>query len=248
MSASLNDQVALVTGGSRGIGREIAASLAAAGAEVVLTARTAEAAETAAAEIGKKGGKARGVAMDVRDDAEVASGVKDLLEHYGRISILVNNAGITRDNLLLRLKKEDWDSVLETNLTGIYRLCRAIVPGMVRKRYGRIVNISSVVASSGNPGQSNYAAAKAGTEGFTRSLALEVASRNITVNCIAPGFIDTDMTRELDDKAREKLLELVPMKRLGTSEDVAGAVNFLVDPEATYITGVTLEVNGGMYM
>ncbi len=245
MSTTLSDQVALVTGGSRGIGREIAASLAAAGAEVVLTARTPEAAELAAAEIG---GKTRGVAMDVRDDAGVASGVKDLLEHYGRISILVNNAGITRDNLLLRLKKEDWDSVLETNLTGIYRLCRAVLPGMVRKRYGRIINITSVVASSGNPGQSNYAAAKAGTEGFTRSLALEVASRNITVNCIAPGFIDTDMTRELDEKARGKLLELVPMKRLGTSEDVAGAVKFLVGPDAAYITGVTLEVNGGMYM
>ncbi len=248
MSATLNGEVALVTGGSRGIGRGIAASLAAAGAEVVLTARTAEGAERAAAEIGETGGKVRGVAMDVRDDDGVAEGVKELIGHYGRISILVNNAGITRDNLLLRLKKEDWDSVLETNLTGIYRLCRAVLPAMVRKRYGRIVNITSVVASSGNPGQSNYAAAKAGTEGFTRSLALEVASRNITVNCIAPGFVDTDMTRELDDKARGKLLELVPIKRLGTPEDVAGAVRFLVGPDAAYITGLTLEVNGGMNM
>jgi len=248
MNLSLVDRVALVTGGSRGIGRGIAKALAAAGAEVVLTSRTLEAAETVAAEIRDSGGRARGVALDIADDASTASAVAGLLGEYGTIPILVNNAGITRDGLLLRMKKEDWDSVLDTNLTGIYRLSRALVPGMMKGRYGRIVNITSVVASTGNPGQANYAAAKAGAEGFTRALARELASRKVTVNSIAPGFIDTDMTRQLDDAARKKLLDQVPMRRLGEIEDVAAAVLFLASEQAGYITGVTLNVNGGMYM
>jgi 3-oxoacyl-[acyl-carrier protein] reductase len=248
MPVSLENKVALVTGGSRGIGRAIAARLAAAGARVVLTARSADAAEKVADEIRATGGDARGVVLDVSDYDAVEQGMAKLLEDYARIAILVNNAGITSDNLLLRMKREDWDRVLQTNLSGVYRLCRAVVPSMVRARYGRIVNITSVVAGLGNPGQTNYAAAKAGIEGFTRSLARELASRAISVNCIAPGFVDTDMTRTLDDGAREKLLAQVPLKRLGTPEDVAAAALFLVSAEAEYITGTTLHVNGGMYM
>jgi 3-oxoacyl-[acyl-carrier protein] reductase len=245
---SLEEKVALVTGGSRGIGRAIAVRLAAAGARVVLTARSAEAAEKVADEIRASGGDARGVVLDVSDYDAVEQGMAKLLEDYARIAILVNNAGITSDSLLLRMKREDWDRVLQTNLSGVYRLCRAVVPSMVRARYGRIVNITSVVAGLGNPGQTNYAAAKAGIEGFTRSLARELASRAISVNCIAPGFVDTDMTRNLDEVAREKLLAQVPLKRLGTPEDVAAAALFLVSAEAEYITGTTLHVNGGMYM
>jgi 3-oxoacyl-[acyl-carrier protein] reductase len=186
--------------------------------------------------------------MDVADDASVERGCAELLEACGSIPILVNNAGITRDNLLMRMKKEEWDAVLSTNLTGIFRTCRALVPSMVRARYGRIVNVTSVVAKIGNPGQANYAAAKAGIEGMTRSLARELASRNVTANCVAPGFIDTDMTRELPEEARKKLLDQVPLRRLGTPADVASAVVFLVGEGASYITGATLDVNGGMYM
>jgi 3-oxoacyl-[acyl-carrier protein] reductase len=248
MQRPLEDRVALVTGGSRGIGKAIAAELAQAGAEVVLASRTEESAETAASEIRDAGGKARGVALDVASDESVEGRIAALLDDYARIAILVNNAGITRDNLLLRMKREDWDGVLQTNLSGVYRLCRAVVPSMVRARYGRIVNITSVVAGIGSAGQTNYAAAKAGVEGFTRSLAREVASRNITVNCIAPGFIDTDMTRGLDDEIRERLLDHVPMKTLGSPKDVAAAVRFMVGAGADYISGTTLHVNGGMYM
>jgi 3-oxoacyl-[acyl-carrier protein] reductase len=248
MSQPLEGKVALITGGSRGIGRQIGTTLAAAGARVVLASRSAGSAERAAAEIRDGGGQAHGVAMDVSDDRAVETTVNGLLGDYGTISILVNNAGITRDCLLLRMKKEDWELVLETNLSGIYRLCRAVVPSMVRARFGRIVNVTSVVAQTGNPGQVNYVAAKAGAEGLTRSLARELASRNITVNCVAPGFIDTDMTRSLDDAARRKLLDQVPLKRLGQPEEVAAAVLFLAGPDAVYITGTTLHVNGGMYM
>ena len=247
MSQVLRGRTALVTGGSRGIGRQVAFALAEAGAEVVLTSRTAEAGHAAAEEIRAAGGKARDVVLDISDDQAVETVVNELLGDYGTIPLLVNNAGITRDGLLLRMKQVDWDVVIETNLSGTYRLCRAVVPSMVRARYGRIVNITSVVAQAGNPGQVNYAAAKAGTEGFTRSLARELASRNITVNCVAPGPIDTDMTRALNDASRKKLLEQVPMKRLGEATDVAAAVLFLV-AHADYITGATLNVNGGMYM
>jgi len=248
MKFSLDGMTALVTGGSRGIGKEIAATLAAAGAEVVLTSRAAEPAVRAAEILSEAGGTVRGIALDVTDSESIKRGVADLVERYGTIPILVNNAGITRDGLLLRMTKEDWDLVLDTNLTGTYRLCRAVLPGMMRARYGRIVNITSVVAQSGNPGQANYVAAKAGAEGFTRSLAREIASRNVTVNCVAPGFIDTDMTRSLGDSTRETLLDHVPMKRLGQPDDVARAVLFLASLEAGYITGATLNVNGGMYM
>ena len=248
MSGVLDGQVALISGGSRGIGRQIASTLAGVGARVVLTSRSAVAAAAAADEIRGGGGQARGVAMDVGDDAAVETTVRELLDDYGTIPILVNNAGITRDCLLLRMTKEEWDFVLETNLSGIYHLCRAVVPSMVRARYGRIVNITSVVAQAGNPGQVNYAASKAGIEGFTRSLARELASRGITVNCVAPGFIDTDMTRSLSEPARAALLEKIPMQRSGRADEVAEAVRFLATPEAGYITGTTLNVNGGMYM
>jgi 3-oxoacyl-[acyl-carrier protein] reductase len=184
----------------------------------------------------------------VSDDSSVESAVASLLESHGTISLLVNNAGITRDNLLMRMKKEEWDAVLSVNLTGAYRLCRAVAPAMVRARYGRIVSVSSVIARLGNAGQANYAAAKAGLEGLTRTLARELASRNITVNCVAPGFIDTAMTRSLSEEARSRLLDLVPLKRLGTPADVASAVLFLLGDEASYVTGHTLYVNGGMYM
>jgi 3-oxoacyl-[acyl-carrier protein] reductase len=240
--------VALVTGGSRGIGRAIASRLAADGAQVVLTARSEETARRVADELSAEGGRLRGVALDISDDSSVEGAVGALLDDYAKIPVLVNNAGITCDNLLLRMKIDDWDRVLQTNLTGAYRMCRALVPSMVRGRYGRIVNVSSVVATVGNPGQANYCAAKAGIEGMSRSLARELASRNITVNCVAPGFIDTDMTRELPEEARKKLLAEIPLRRLGSGDDVAAAVSFLVGPGGDYITGTTLHVNGGMYM
>ncbi|HKQ63294.1 MAG TPA: 3-oxoacyl-ACP reductase FabG, partial [Candidatus Polarisedimenticolaceae bacterium] len=221
---------------------------AAAGAEVVLTARTAEAATQAAAELSSAGGKLRGVALDVAEAASLEAVLPGLIEDYGTIPLLVNNAGITRDNLLLRLKPEDWDLVVRTNLSGAYRTCRALLPAMIRARYGRIVNVSSVIAGAGNAGQTNYAAAKAGLEGFTRSLAREVASRNVTVNCVAPGIIDTEMTQALDEETRRRLLGQVPLGRLGQPADVAGAVRFLLGPAADYVTGITLHVNGGMYM
>ena len=248
MSGVLHDKVALVTGGSRGIGKAIAAALAGAGARVVLTARTAHAAEATASEIDGDGERARGIELNVADDASVQKGLAALSGDYARISILVNNAGITCDNLLLRMKWEDWDQVLQTNLSGVYRLCRAVVPSMIKARYGRIVNVTSVVSEIGNPGQTNYAASKAGIAGFSRSLARELASRNVTVNCIAPGFIETDMTRRLGASVQKRLLEQVPLKRLGRPEDVAAAALFLVGPGGDYITGSTLHVNGGMHM
>jgi len=248
MSGSMEGRVALITGAGRGIGRTIALRVAEAGGEVLCADLTEEMSQGTVGEIVEAGGKARTVGMDVTDDEAVESGVRALLEAYGTIPLLVNNAGVTRDNLLLRMKKKDWDFVLDTNLVGTYRLCRQLIPSMVKSRYGRIVNLSSVVASLGNAGQTNYASAKAGIAGFTRSLAREVASRNITVNCVAPGFIDTDMTRGLGDRARERLLEQVPMGRLGAPEDVAAAVVFLLSDQASYITGTTVHVNGGMYM
>jgi 3-oxoacyl-[acyl-carrier protein] reductase len=241
-------KVALVTGASRGIGRAIALRLAAGGATVIVTARTVEAASATGDEIVASGGRSRAIALDVADDRSVETAMAELLKEHATIPLLVNNAGITRDNLLMRMKKEDWDQVIDTNLSGIYRICRSLVPSMVKARYGRIVNITSVVARSGNPGQINYAAAKAGAEGLTRSLSRELASRNITVNCVAPGFIETDMTGTLTDAQRETLLAQVPMKRLGRPEDVAAGVAYLLSEQASYVTGITLDINGGMYM
>jgi 3-oxoacyl-[acyl-carrier protein] reductase len=248
MGGELEGKVALVTGASRGIGRGIALALAGRGAAVACAARSIEASAGTVAEIASRGGRATAIALDVASDASVESAAKELLNTHATIPLLVNNAGITRDNLLMRMKKEDWTEVIDTNLSGIYRLCRALVPSMVKARYGRIVNVTSVVARSGNPGQSNYAASKAGIEGFTRSLARELASRNVTVNCVAPGFIDTDMTRVLGDTQREALLGQIPLKRLGTPDDVAAAVCYLLGEGGAYVTGVTLPVNGGMFM
>ena len=248
MSGSLAGKTALVTGASRGIGRAIALRLAADGAEVIVAARAIDGGREVVGTIEAAGGRARACSLDVSEDDSVESTVAELLRECGSIPILVNNAGITRDNLLMRMKREDWDLVVGTNLTGIYRTCRALVPSMIRARHGRIVNVTSVVAKLGNPGQSNYAAAKAGVEGFTKSLAREIASRNVTVNCVAPGFIDTDMTRALAEDARKRLLDQVPLGRLGDPVDVAAAVRFLVGDDASYITGAVLDVNGGMYM
>lgn len=248
MANTLDGKVALVTGASRGIGRAIAVMLASRGAAVIATARSASAASATVEEIVKAGGSARSLALDIADPRSVETAMAEALREHATIPLLVNNAGITRDNLLMRMKQEDWDQVIETNLTGIYRVCRSLVPSMVKAKYGRIVNITSVVSRSGNPGQVNYAAAKAGTEGFTRSLARELASRNITVNCVAPGFIETDMTAALTDAQRETLLTQVPLKRLGRPEDVASGVAYLLSDQASYVTGITLDINGGMYM
>jgi 3-oxoacyl-[acyl-carrier protein] reductase len=248
VEATFTGRIALVTGASRGIGRGIALALAARGAHVVAAARTVEAASGTAEEITRAGGRAQAVALDIADDGSVESAVAALLKEHGTIPLLVNNAGITRDGLLMRMKREDWNQVIDTNLSGIYRVCRSLVPSMVKARYGRIVNVTSVVARIGNPGQANYAAAKAGVEGFTRSLAAELATRNVTVNCVAPGFIDTDMTRSLSDAQRAALLEQVPLGRLGTPDDVAAGVTYLMSDGASYITGITLPINGGMHM
>jgi 3-oxoacyl-[acyl-carrier protein] reductase len=248
MSGLLAGKTVLVTGASRGIGRGIALRLAREGADVLCAARGLEGSEATAASIRDSGGRARAVAMDVADPASVQAATSALLAEYKVIPLLVNNAGITRDNLLLRMKPEEWEMVIGTNLSGAWRVCRALVPAMVKARYGRIVNVTSVVGRMGNPGQSNYAAAKAGIEGMTRALARELASRNVTVNCVAPGFIDTDMTRVLGDGVRDRLLEKIPVGRLGTPEDVADAVLFLLQEGSSYITGTTLDVNGGMYL
>ncbi len=246
--ATLSGQVALVTGATRGIGQAIAKTLAAAGATVIGTATTEEGAAKIAAYLAEAGNAGTGIRLDVSDGAAVDAALADVEERFGAVAILVNNAGITRDNLLLRMKDDEWDAILATNLKPAYRLAKAVLRGMMKARRGRIIQIGSVVGTSGNPGQANYAAAKAGLIGFTKSLAQEVGSRNITVNCVAPGFIDTDMTRALPDAQREKLLERIPLGRLGSPDDVAHAVAFLASPQAGYITGATLHVNGGMYM
>ena len=241
----LDGEIALVTGASRGLGAAIASALAARGARVFGTATS----EAGAAAIGERlGGPERGLVLDVRDSAAVTFVLDTLKERAGDPGILVNNAGVTRDNLLLRMREEEWQEVLDTDLTSIYRLCKAALRGMTRARKGRIINIASVVGLTGNPGQCNYAAAKAGIIGFSKALALEVASRNITVNVVAPGFIATDMTSALDDAQRAVLAARIPLARLGTPEDIAQAVAFLASPAAAYITGETLNVNGGMYM
>ena len=244
---TLEGRVALVTGASRGIGRAIALALAKRGAAVVAAAR-GEHAQAVAAEIAAAGGRAEAVALDVTDPAAVEGAVARVMEHFGRIDILVNNAGITRDQLLLLMKREDWDAVLATNLTAAYTTVQALLKPMIKQRAGRIVNVTSVVGQAGNAGQVNYAASKAGLIGLTKAVALEVASRNITVNAVAPGLIDTDMTRAISTGAHEEWAGRIPLKRLGTPDDVASAVVFLASDEAAYITGHVLAVNGGMYM
>ncbi|WP_426172772.1 3-oxoacyl-ACP reductase FabG [Massilia sp. TWR1-2-2] len=243
---NLENQVALVTGASRGIGKAIALELARQGAKVVGTATTDSGAAAISDYLKEFGGK--GVMLNVTDAAACAATVADVQASYGSLSILVNNAGITQDQLAMRMKDEEWDSVISTNLSAVGRLARAVLRGMMKAKHGRIINITSVVASSGNPGQMNYAAAKAGVEGMSRALAREIGSRNITVNCVAPGFIDTDMTNGLGADQHAALLTQIPLARLGEPADIAHAVAFLAGPQAAYITGTTLHVNGGMYM
>jgi 3-oxoacyl-[acyl-carrier protein] reductase len=244
----MDGQIALVTGARRGIGQAIARALAAAGAKVIGTATTNEGAGKITAYLKEAGNAGTGIRLDVSDAAAVDAALTDIETRFGAVTILVNNAGITRDNLLLRMKDDEWDAIMATNLKPAYRLAKAVLRGMMKARHGRIIQIGSVVGSSGNPGQANYAAAKAALIGFTKSLAQEVGSRNITVNCVAPGFIDTDMTKALPDAQRAKLLERIPLGRLGSPDDIAHAVAFLASPQAGYITGATLHVNGGMYM
>ncbi len=243
---SLADKNILVTGASRGIGQAIAAGFAEGGARVVGTATTAAGAEAIHAVLAARGGQ--GAVLDVAQPQSIADLFTQLNAAGRAPKIVVNNAGITRDGLLARMADEDWQSVIDTNLSSVYRICKACSRSMMKARFGRIINISSVVAATGNPGQSNYAAAKAGMQGFTRALARELGGRNITVNCVAPGFIDTDMTRKLPDTQREALLSHIPLKRLGDVQDIAAAVLFLASDNARYITGETLHVNGGMYM
>ena len=244
----LQGQVALVTGATRGIGKAIALALGMQRATVIGTSTSVAGAEAIDAYLAgaKLGGK--GAVLDVNDGAAVDALVAAIEKEFGGLGILVNNAGITQDNLAMRMKEAEWDAVIDTDLKSVFRLSRAVLRGMMKARAGRIINITSVVGSSGNPGQVNYAAAKAGIAGLSRSLAQEIASRNITVNCVAPGFIDTDMTRALNEQQREAILGRIPMARLGTASDVAAAVVFLASPQAGYITGTTLHVNGGMYM
>jgi 3-oxoacyl-[acyl-carrier protein] reductase len=243
----LRDKVAIVTGASRGIGREVAIMLASRGALVVAAARGDHADGTVGA-IGAAGGRAEAASLDVTDSAAVAALVSAALERHGRIDVLVNNAGIARDQLLMRMKRDDWDDVIATNLTAAFACTQAVIKPMIKQRAGRIISISSVVGQVGNAGQSNYAASKAGLIGFSKALAREVASRGITVNVVAPGLIDTDMTRAIGEKAQVDWAAQIPLGRLGTTTDVAAAVCFLASDEASYITGQVLAVNGGMYM
>jgi 3-oxoacyl-[acyl-carrier protein] reductase len=247
-TGSLKGEVALVTGASRGIGRAIALELGQLGAIVVGTATSAPGAADIDAAFAAAGVPGRGVVLDVGDQQSCEAALKDVEAREGAVSILVNNAGITRDNLLLRMKQEDWDAVMNTNLAGVFRLSKGVLRGMMKARKGRVVNIASVVGLIGNAGQANYSAAKAGIIGFSRSLAKEVASRGITVNVIAPGFIETDMTRTLPEEQRQALASQIPLGRLGTPADIAAAVAFLVSSRASWITGETINVNGGMYM
>ena len=248
MNLDLNGQVAIVTGASRGIGAEIADTLARAGAKVAGTATTPNGADTIGRRLASISKHCRGEVLDVNDPYGATELVGSVNSELGPPTILVNNAGITRDQILMRMKEEEWDAVLETNLRSVFRLSKACLRGMMKARTGRIISIASVVGSMGNAGQSNYAAAKAGMMGFSRSLAREIGSRNITVNVVAPGFVDTDMTRALDDGQREALLKDIPLQRLGEPEDIAATVLFLASEQGGYITGQTFHVNGGMYM
>jgi 3-oxoacyl-[acyl-carrier protein] reductase len=244
----LSDQIALVTGASRGIGRAIAHALAEQGATVIGTATSEAGAQNISAALEAEGFKGIGMVLNVADADSIAACMKRVVAEYGPPDILVNNAGITRDNLLMMMKDEQWNDIIDTNLSSIFRLSKAVIRPMMKKRSGRIINISSVVGVTGNAGQTNYAAAKAGLIGFSKSLAREIGSRNITVNTVAPGFIDTDMTRELSEEQRQNLTDQIPLGRLGNAEEIAAAVVFLTSPGAAYITGETIHVNGGMYM
>jgi 3-oxoacyl-[acyl-carrier protein] reductase len=245
---SLKDKVALVTGASQGIGRVTALALAEAGAKVAVAARNAEKLNAVAAEISAAGGLALAVPMDVADAEQIKAGFKLVLEKFGKLDILVNNAAVTRDGLALRMKLEDWDAVIRTNLTGAHLCTQQALGPMMRQRWGRIINVTSVVAQTGNAGQANYVAAKAGLIGLTKAIAVEIASRHITVNAVAPGFISTPMTDPLPDKVKQEMQAKIPLGRMGTDRDVAAAIVFLASEEAGYITGHVLDVNGGMYM
>ncbi len=244
----LNNSVALVTGASRGIGAAVAMALGKQGSTVIGTATSTAGAEQISQSLQQAGIKGAGMLLNVNDAAQIEATLNAISEQFGDVSILVNNAGITRDTLLMRMKDDDWDAVISTNLTSVYRMSQAVLRPMMKARSGRIISISSVVGHMGNAGQTNYAAAKAGMTGFTKSLAQEVGSRGITVNCVAPGFIDTDMTRELPEDIRNGLLQHIPLGRLGQVEDIAAAVVYLASPQAGYVSGETLHVNGGMYM
>jgi 3-oxoacyl-[acyl-carrier protein] reductase len=245
---ALSDEVALVTGGSRGIGRAILVHLARAGACVIGTATSQSGANSIGAQIAELRGRGKGVLLNVRQAAQIDPVVESVLQSYGKLSILVNNAGVTQDMLAMRMRDEQWDEVIDTNLSGAFRLSRSVIRGMIKAKHGRVINISSVVGSSGNAGQANYAAAKAGLEGLTRALARELGSRGITVNCVAPGFIDTDMTRALSAAQSQAMLAQIPLGRLGLADEIAAVVAFLASRAAGYITGTTIHVNGGMYM
>jgi len=241
-------RVALVTGASRGIGKAVALELGRQGMTVIGTATTDKGAQDISSYLADNGNEGTGLRLDVASSESVTSVIETIEQQYGTPLVVVNNAGITKDNLLMRMKAEEWSDVIETNLNSLYRICRLTLKGMTKARWGRIINISSVVASSGNPGQTNYAATKAAVEGFSRSLAREIGTRNITVNCVAPGFIDTDMTRSLATNQIESLLSQIPLARFGKPEEIAAAVGFLASDAGAYITGETLHVNGGMYM
>lgn len=244
----LTDKIALVTGATRGIGRAIALQLGNQDATVIGTATSEEGADKISAYLAEAGLKGKGIVLDVRDAKQLNDTLATITKEFGAVTILVNNAGITRDNLTMRMDDDEWDAVIDTNLKAVFRLSRGVMRGMMKARFGRIVNITSVVGYSGNAGQANYCAAKAGVAGMSRSLARELGSRNITVNCVAPGFIATDMTHALDEKQKEAMLASIPLGRAGTPEDIAGAVSFLVSPAAAYVTGTTVHVNGGMFM
>ncbi|MBU0498589.1 MAG: 3-oxoacyl-ACP reductase FabG [Gammaproteobacteria bacterium] len=244
----LTNEIALVTGASRGIGQAIALELGRRGATVIGTATSQKGADAIGEGLAGGGIKGVGMVLDVADLNSIEALMAEVSDKFGVPSILVNNAGITRDTLLMRMKDEDWQSIIDTNLSSVFRMSKAVLKGMMKARKGRIINIGSIVGSTGNPGQTNYSAAKAGLLGFTKSMAREVGSRNITVNTVAPGFIDTDMTRALSDEQRNALLGNIPLGRLGLSQDIANAVAFLASDQASYITGETLHVNGGMYM
>lgn len=242
---NFENKVALVTGASRGIGKAIAELLASQGAKVIGTATSDKGAAAISEYLGSNG---KGLALDVTDSDSLQQVIKDIEKEYGSIDILVNNAGITRDNLMMRMKDDEWDSVLNTNLSAVFKVCKAVVRGMMKRRNGRIINISSVVGTTGNPGQVNYCAAKAGLVGFSKAMAKEVAARGITVNCVAPGFIDTDMTKSLNDEQKQAIFDNIPAARLGEPKEIAAAVAFLASEGAAYITGETIHVNGGMAM